>query len=126
MRDDNHAENPHLVIRKRERKQQKFKSEGSAQRFLSSHGPIYNAFNLLVLLTSRVVLRTLRAEANGVWAAATRAACSGTGRAFCGLNDLICPFQHEGYSGDDPPGFCRQALVRFDERKAARDRRAQS
>jgi putative transposase len=43
MRDNNRAENSHLVIRRRERKQQKFKSQGSAQRFLSSHGPIYNA-----------------------------------------------------------------------------------
>lgn len=46
MRENNRAESSHLVIRRRERKQQKFKSQGSAQRFLSSHGPIYNAFNL--------------------------------------------------------------------------------
>ncbi len=45
MRENNRAENSHLVIRRRERKQQRFKSQGSAQRFLSSHGPIYNIFN---------------------------------------------------------------------------------
>lgn len=41
MRENNRAENSHLVIRRRERKQQ-FKSQGSAQRFLSSHSAIYN------------------------------------------------------------------------------------
>ena len=39
MRQNNRAENSHLVIRRRERKQQKFKSQGSAQRFLSAHPP---------------------------------------------------------------------------------------
>lgn len=57
MRENNRAENSHLVIRRRERKQQKFKSQGSAQRFLSSHGPIYNAFNLQPHLISRPGLR---------------------------------------------------------------------
>jgi len=46
MRENNRAENSHLLIRRRERKQQRFKSQGSALRFLSSHGPIYNAFSL--------------------------------------------------------------------------------
>ncbi|KPF85118.1 transposase [Brevundimonas sp. AAP58] len=74
MRENNRAENSHLVIRRREREQQKFKSQGSAQRFLSSHGPIYNAFNLQPHLISRAGLRTLRGQANDAWAAATRAA----------------------------------------------------
>jgi putative transposase len=74
MRDNNRAENSHLVIRRRERKQQKFKSQGSAQRFLSSHGPIYNAFNLQPHLISRAGLRTLRGQANDAWMAATQAA----------------------------------------------------
>ena len=59
MRENNRAENSHLLIRRRERKQQRFKSQGSAQRFLSSHGPIYNAFNLQPHLISRPGLRTL-------------------------------------------------------------------
>lgn len=60
MRENDRAENSHLVIRRRERTQQRFKSQGSAQRFLSSHGPIYNAFNLQPHLISRPSLCTLR------------------------------------------------------------------
>ena len=74
MRENNRAETSHLVIRRRERKQQTFKSQGSAQRFLSSHGPIYNTFNLRSPLISRPGLRTLRGRANDAWAAANRAA----------------------------------------------------
>ena len=74
LRDNNRVENSHLVIRRRERKQQKFKSQGSAQRFLSSHGPIYNTFNIQPHLLSRPGLRTLRAGAHQAWAAATVAA----------------------------------------------------
>lgn len=74
MRENNRAENSHLPIRRRERKQQRFKSQGSAQRFLSSHGPIYNAFNLQPHLISRSGLRSLRAKAELAWAEATGAA----------------------------------------------------
>jgi putative transposase len=74
MRENNRAENSHLVIRRRERKQQKFKNQGSAQRFLSSHAAIYNLFNTQPHLISRPGLRTLRAQAHREWATATRAA----------------------------------------------------
>jgi len=74
LRDNNRVENSHLVIRRRERKQQKFKSQGSAQRFLSSHGPIYNTFNIQPHMLSRPGLRILRAGAHEAWAAATVAA----------------------------------------------------
>ena len=74
MRENNRAENSHLAIRRRERKQQKFKSQGSAQRFLSSHAAIYNTFNLQAHLISRPTLRRFRAEAHNAWAAATAAA----------------------------------------------------
>ena len=74
MRQNNRAENSHLVIRRRERKQQKFKSQGSAQRFLSTHSAIYNCFNTQPHLISRPGLRTLRAAAHQAWAEATVAA----------------------------------------------------
>src|SRR5918992_2050653 len=37
LRKNNRAENSHQPVRRRERKQQRFKSPGSAQRFLSAH-----------------------------------------------------------------------------------------
>ena len=74
MRENNRAENSHLAIRRRERKQQKFKSQGSAQRFLSTHAPIYNTFNLQPHLIRRPTLRLFRTEAYRTWNAATAAA----------------------------------------------------
>ena len=74
MRENNRVENSHLVIRRRERKQQKFKSQGSAQRFLASHAAVYNTFNIQPHLISRRTLRSLRAQADRVWEAATIAA----------------------------------------------------
>jgi len=43
MRANNRAENSHLTIRRREGKQQKFKSPGPAQRFLSVYAAVYNS-----------------------------------------------------------------------------------
>jgi len=71
---NNRAENSHLVIRRRERKQQKFKSQSSAQRFLSTHATVYNTFNTQRHLIRRSTLRLFRAEANRAWIAATAAA----------------------------------------------------
>src|SRR4051794_8210199 len=39
---NNRAENSHQVVRRRERKMQRFKSAGSAQRFLSLHAAVHN------------------------------------------------------------------------------------
>lgn len=74
MRENNRAENSHLPIRRRERKQQKFKSQRSAQRFLAIHAAVYNNFNLQPHLVSRATLRTMRAEAAKCWTEATAAA----------------------------------------------------
>jgi putative transposase len=74
MRANNRVEKSHLAIRRRERKQQKFKSQGSAQRFLATHGAIYNTFNLQPHLVRRSTLRKLRAQAHCEWAVATAAA----------------------------------------------------
>ena len=74
LRANNRAENSHQVVRRRERKMQRFKSAGSAQRFLSIQAPVHNTFNLQRHLVSRRTLRLFRAEAIGVWQTATMAA----------------------------------------------------
>jgi putative transposase len=71
LRENNRVENSHLPIRRRERKQQGFKSQASAQKFLTTHAAIYNTFNVQRHLISRPTLRRFRAEADAAWAAAT-------------------------------------------------------
>src|SRR5947207_2184734 len=46
LRKNNRAENSHQPVRRQERKMQRFKSAGSAQRFLSIHAAVHNTFNL--------------------------------------------------------------------------------
>ena len=60
LRQNNRAENSHQVVRRRERKLQRFKSPGSAQRFLSMHAAVHNTFNLQRHLVSRSTLRIFR------------------------------------------------------------------
>jgi len=74
MPDNNRAENSHLVIRRRERTQQRFKSQRSAQRFLATHAAVYNNFNVQRHLIHRPTVRLFRAEAGRTWATATAAA----------------------------------------------------
>ena len=71
---NNRAESSHVPVRRRERKMQRFKSQGSAQQFLSTHGPIYNLFNVQRHLISRHTLRTFRDHAMEEWNAVTAAA----------------------------------------------------
>jgi transposase-like protein len=67
LRDNNRAENSHLPVRRRERKMQRFKSQGQAQRFVSTHSAIYNVFNLQRHRVSRKTLRTFRTAAFAEW-----------------------------------------------------------
>ena len=59
LRRNNRAENSHQPTRRRERKTQRFKSPGSAQRFLSVHAAVHNTFNVQRHLVSRSTLRVL-------------------------------------------------------------------
>src|SRR5450432_2924412 len=74
LRKNNRAENSHQPVRRRERKMQRFKSAGSAQRFLSIHAAVHNTFNLQRHLISRSTLRIFRAEAAAQWRSAVAAA----------------------------------------------------
>ncbi len=74
LRKNNRAEVSHQPVRRRERKMQRFKSPGSAQRFVSMHSAAYNTFNVQRHLISRRTLRIFRAEAMAQWHAATAAA----------------------------------------------------
>src|ERR1700726_563352 len=67
LRKNNRAENSHQVVRRRERKMQRFKSARSAQRFLGLHAVVYNTFNLQRHLIPRSTLRIFRAEAAVQW-----------------------------------------------------------
>jgi hypothetical protein len=53
LRQNDRAENSHQVVRRRERKLERFKSPGSAQRFLSMHAAVHNTFNLQRHFVSR-------------------------------------------------------------------------
>lgn len=64
LRENNRIENSHLPIRRRERQQQLFKSQASAQRFLTTHPAVYNTFNVQRHRISRLALRRFRAEAD--------------------------------------------------------------
>jgi putative transposase len=71
---NNRAENSHQPTRRQERKMQRFKSAGSAQKFLSIHAAVYNTFNVQRHLTSAQTHRVFRAAAMSTWQAAVAAA----------------------------------------------------
>ena len=73
LRKNNRAKNSHQPVRRREFKMQRFKSPGSAQRFLSVHAAVHNNFNVQRHLTSRSTLRVLRGAAIETWRRATAA-----------------------------------------------------
>jgi putative transposase len=72
-RKNNRAENSHLPVRQSERRMQRFKSPGSAQRFLSVHASIYNTFYVQRHLISRKTLGQFHDEAMNTWDMTTSA-----------------------------------------------------
>lgn len=64
---NNRTEVSHQPTRRRERQQVRFKSPGSAQRFLSSHAAISNLFNVQRHLISRRTLKVFRTAALTEW-----------------------------------------------------------
>lgn len=73
-RANNRAENSHQPVRRRERKMQRFKSPGSAQRFLNVQSTTYNTFYFQRHLINRPTFKQYRAEAFNAWKSATAAA----------------------------------------------------
>jgi putative transposase len=71
LRENNRAENSHLPVRRRERRMQLFKSQASAQRFLTIYAAVYNTFYVQRHLISRRTLRDFRTRAHGSWLSAT-------------------------------------------------------
>ncbi len=70
---NNPVENLHQPIRRRERKQQRFKSPGSAQRFLNIQSSVYNTFYVQCHFLSRITFKRLRTNAFNVWESASAA-----------------------------------------------------
>jgi transposase-like protein len=70
-RANNRAENSHQPVRRRERKQQRFKSPGSAQRFLNIHSSVFNTFYVQRHLLSRPTFKRFRTDAFNVWESAS-------------------------------------------------------
>ncbi len=71
LRANNRAENSHQPIRRRERKQQRFKSPDSAQHFLSVHAATQNTFYHQRHLLSRTTYKELRTSSFKTWADAS-------------------------------------------------------
>ena len=71
---NNRAENSHQPTRRRERKMQRFKSPGSAQKFLSTHAAVFNTFNVQRHLISAQTHRALRTVAMTTWRTAVASA----------------------------------------------------
>jgi len=70
-RANNQAENSYQPVRRQERKMQRFKSPGSAQRFLNLHSATYNCFYFQRHLLDRTTFKRYRAGAFKAWNAAS-------------------------------------------------------
>jgi transposase-like protein len=69
--ENNRAENSYLPVRRRERRMQLFKSQASAQHFLTTHAALYNTFYFQRHMISRRTLRDFRMSAHVSWLSAT-------------------------------------------------------
>lgn len=67
---NNRAENSHLSVRLRVRRMQRFKSAGSAQRFLSTHSAVHNTVNVQRHLISLNTLGKFRIDGLATWQSA--------------------------------------------------------
>lgn len=74
LRANNRAENSHHAVRRRERKLQRFKSPGSAQRFLAVHAATQNTFYHQRHLLHRSTFKELRGRSFKGWADASASA----------------------------------------------------
>ena len=74
LRANNRAKTSHQPVRRGEHQQQRFKSPGSAQRFLSIQSATYNTFYHQRHLVRRPVFKMLRAESFTTWSEASAAA----------------------------------------------------
>ncbi len=74
LRANNRAENSHQPVRRRERKRQRFKLPGSAQRFLNIHSATYNTFHHQRHLLKRPMYKELRTISFDAWQRASMAA----------------------------------------------------
>ena len=70
-RSNNRAENSHQPVRRRERKMQRFKSPGSAQRFLNVQSATYHTFYFQRHLINRPTFKQYRADAFALWESAS-------------------------------------------------------
>ncbi len=73
-RANNRVENSHQPVRRRERKMQKFKSPGAAQKFLNIQSATFNTFYVQRHLLKRTTFKQYRSEAFDVWECASVAA----------------------------------------------------
>ena len=69
--DNKRAENSDQPVRRRERKQPRFTSPGSAQRFLNTQSAVYNTFYVQRHILRRSTFKRFRTEAQNVWENAT-------------------------------------------------------